>query len=119
MSIDHQREMINERKRKWDRENREKVYIYNRRYRHKEKEKAAQSRRTWEAKNKEKHRAHKTIEKLVYTGRIIKPDACQQCGVICVVHGHHEDYSKPKEVIWLCPLCHKEKHPREHGAINS
>lgn len=40
----------------------------------------------------------------------------QQCQVIeCRELGvrHHEDYYKPKEIIWLCPLHHKQLHRGE------
>lgn len=26
------------------------------------------------------------------------------------VHAHHDDYSKPLEVMWLCRIHHKERH---------
>lgn len=25
-------------------------------------------------------------------------------------HAHHEDYSKPLEIVWLCASCHKSRH---------
>lgn len=34
---------------------------------------------------------------------------CEVCGSYDV-RAHHEDYSKPLEVRWLCPLHHKELH---------
>jgi hypothetical protein len=34
---------------------------------------------------------------------------CQECGAKRV-HAHHEDYSKPLEVIWLCPTHHSMRH---------
>lgn len=38
---------------------------------------------------------------------------CAVCGCTENIDGHHEDYSKPLEVIWLC-----RKHHREHHALN-
>lgn len=35
---------------------------------------------------------------------------CQMCGSIKRVHAHHDDYSKPLEVMWLCPVHHKARH---------
>ena len=26
------------------------------------------------------------------------------------VHAHHEDYTKPLEVVWLCNSCHRKVH---------
>lgn len=40
-------------------------------------------------------------------GKIFK----QSCYCGCeIVEAHHEDYSKPLEVIWLCRECHLELH---------
>jgi hypothetical protein len=40
-----------------------------------------------------------------------KPETCQHCGNIPKkLHGHHEDYSKPFDVIWLCFPCHRHFH---------
>ncbi len=43
-------------------------------------------------------------------GCIKKPTKCSQCGDVAKLHGHHEDYTKPLEVIWLCIPCHRQKH---------
>jgi hypothetical protein len=35
--------------------------------------------------------------------------------VVCknpISHAHHEDYSKPLKVIWLCPFHHKQQHAK-------
>lgn len=52
-------------------------------------------------------RARRALHYAVYRGRIIKPSRCSHCGesgvVIC---GHHDDYSKPLEVRWVCHRCH-------------
>jgi len=38
------------------------------------------------------------------------PGKCEECGETRKLHGHHDDYSKPKQVRWLCGRCHAEFH---------
>jgi hypothetical protein len=60
---------------------------------------------------KEKQKARKKVEKAVLYGRLIKPTSCSWCKEADhVIHGHHDDYSKPLEVEWLCQPCHQELH---------
>lgn len=50
------------------------------------------------------------LRNAVQSGRIRKPKACSDCGAPCRVHGHHEDYSKPFQVVWVCSGCHGKRH---------
>lgn len=61
----------------------------------------------------EKFAAGKAIRQAVRRGQIIKPDHCENCGLICNPEGHHHDYSKKLEVIWLCRGCHCREHKKE------
>ena len=58
----------------------------------------------WKRKNPEKYRAHVILNNALKRGEIIK-ELCEVCGEI-YVHGHHDDYSKPLDVNWLCPIHH-------------
>jgi len=40
----------------------------------------------------------------------IKKTPCVLCGSDRRVESHHNDYSKPKEVVFLCLACHRAKH---------
>ena len=64
----------------------------------------------WRKNNPEKVRAHEAIRRAIRTGKLIKPKSCSECGKEKRLHGHHFDYSKPLEVIWLCASCHKNLH---------
>lgn len=58
------------------------------------------------AYNPYRHRARRTLQRAVKTGKVKRPKRCQECGWKGLVQGHHEDYNKPLKVKWLCSICH-------------
>jgi hypothetical protein len=40
----------------------------------------------------------------------IRVGCCEVCRTRRFIEGHHEDYSKPLEVVWLCRQHHREIH---------
>lgn len=69
--------------------------------------------RRWARKNPpipEVKRSRRAVLRAVAAGDLVRPAVCGQCGVGCKPDGHHEDYSKPLEVVWLCRSCHSALH---------
>lgn len=54
--------------------------------------------------------ARAELNAAVRSGAIQKPATCSQCPETHRLHGHHDDYSKPLQVRWLCPRCHGKDH---------
>lgn len=74
------------------------------------------SRRRWDRANPEKRSAHKLVEMALLSKRLVK-QPCERCG--CEnVHAHHDDYSLPLDVTWLCPLHHAARH-KELAALSA
>lgn len=49
----------------------------------------------------------------VRIGNIIRPTECSKCGKKeTKIQGHHTDYTKPFDVIWLCTVCHGFEHKK-------
>lgn len=64
----------------------------------------------WKAENREKVNASAKLYYAILTGKITRPKFCSHCGWKGRIYGHHEDYSKPYDVRWLCGSCHKLLH---------
>jgi len=62
---------------------------------------------------RKKIKVRKTLRRAVKANKIPKPTICSICNESFPkekIHGHHEDYSKPLDVIWCCQACHMEIH---------
>lgn len=57
-----------------------------------------------------KAKAHTVASNALRDGKLIRAEACEKCGSSEKIEGHHDDYSKPLDVKWLCEQCHKEWH---------
>lgn len=60
----------------------------------------------------------KVMQQLNYAVRkgIIEKEPCLVCGDTKKVHAHHDDYNKPLEVLWLCPIHHRQLHTNKNNA---
>jgi len=97
----------------WRKRNPEKARLAKIEWSKKNRERESNYRTEWNEKNKGKVKAHAILNKAVRRGEIIKPDNCESCSKGLTGHqrqGHHEDYSKPYHVYWLCQHCHRGIH---------
>lgn len=53
-----------------------------------------------------KRAARTALGNAVRDGKLKKPPHCEVCSAPGDVHGHHDDYNKPLDVIWCCTACH-------------
>lgn len=106
--------------------NKEKEYRSNPRYKEKQKEynakwyeenginvteKQREKRKEWKNENPEKVKASYILNRALIKRLIKRPLECSNCGRSNTrIVGHHPDYCKPLEVIWLCNSCHRLIH---------
>jgi hypothetical protein len=58
------------------------------------------------------------VAKALREGRLVRPAACSKCGTTRrMIQGHHPDYDKPLEVVWLCTRCHHLVHANSRGGV--
>jgi hypothetical protein len=60
--------------------------------------------------NPEKVAARRVVNAAIKHGDLTRGTHCESCASTNNIDAHHEDYSKPLEVIWLCRSCHQRLH---------
>lgn len=55
--------------------------------------------------------SYSVFRRAIRAGRINR-EPCASCGK-SQVEAHHEDYSQPLLIVWLCPDCHRNIHLKE------
>ena len=79
----------------------------------------AKGRIKWKQKNRLKVLAHKSVYRALAAGKLIQPSACEGCSIQHqTLNAHHDDYSFPLKVRWLCSKCHIEWHQINGSGIN-
>ncbi len=95
--------------REYREKNRKKIREYNKEYNKIwRKNNGYHNEYKWIKNNKTKVNAEKILEYAITKGKIERKP-CAICGEK-KTHAHHPNYSKPLEVIFLCPVHHKEIH---------
>jgi len=129
-----------ERNRRWHRENRERVSENNKRWNKENPDRRAELNRRWTEQNRDRAAAHAKAKRERYPqkeqaraevrralrqGRLVRPEYCEECGGEgrpykdgrSPIQAHHDDYSRPLDVRWLCRDCHIATHHGERPAM--
>jgi len=104
------RERNNKYCRDWRAVNSEAVSAYQRAWRAANPKMSKDLVRAWCDANPEKVRARYLVKDAVRRGDLVRPGMCSKCNKPKPVDGHHPDYERPLDVIWLCRSCHKCRH---------
>lgn len=75
-------------------------------YRHGQSKRAYRYTSKWKERNPEKARVQHLVRYAIRSGRLVRPSACPSCGAAKRLDAHHEDYSRPLDVVWACRKCH-------------
>ena len=96
--------LMNERR--WKTENPDRHRALTRAYQQRNKARLRTRLQDHRLKYPQKYHAHKIVQYAIKTGQLERPLTCSQCHRTAKIQAHHQDYSKPLEVIWLCRRCH-------------
>lgn len=75
-------------------------------------------------RNPTRENATQAVRAATKAGRLVRPRVCSGCGRSGDgqrIEAHHCDYTRPLDVIWLCPSCHRlmDRQRREHDALKA
>ncbi|MGE0190258.1 MAG: hypothetical protein AB7Q04_13355 [Steroidobacteraceae bacterium] len=75
------------------------------------KKRMVELRKKWCVNNTIKRAAHHIVSNSIRDNKLVKKP-CEVCG-LKKVHAHHDDYTRPLDVRWLCIKHHAEHHKME------
>jgi hypothetical protein len=61
-------------------------------------------------KSTPQYNCHRLVANAIRTKKLIRPTHCENCQKECVPVAHHDDYSYPFLIKWLCNGCHSDTH---------
>jgi len=108
--IEHIKEMD-----QWRKDNNDRLIQNVEKWKSNNPDKVTEIRNKYRHNNPEKIKAHSILNNAIRAG-LIQRLPCSICGSTKRIHGHHPCYSKPLDVVWLCPLHHAEHHKAVHKA---
>ncbi|MDB4725981.1 hypothetical protein OAF54_01000 [bacterium] len=73
----------------------------------------------WQHKNHLKRAAHIIWGNALKGKRATLKDGCECCDEVNDLQAHHEDYTKPLDVVTLCRSCHGHRHREINALIRS
>lgn len=85
------------------------------RYYHNHKDSESARQKEYIENNHKKYLAHRAVRSAVLKG-VLDHQPCSVCGEI-KAEAHHDDYSKPLEVKWLCHKCHMMWHSQNKETV--
>ncbi len=92
----------------WAEQNRPKKRANNNAYQRRHSADRADQTRRYRDRYPERKSAQQAVQTALRNGRLIR-GPCETCGS-AEVHAHHNDYSKPLDVVWLCHQHHMQSH---------
>lgn len=97
--------------------NTRKLRIY--RKTNKGKERTYEAIKRSEKRYPERGSAWNKLKYALLNKKIKKSKECQKCFRKEKLYGHHPDYAKPLEVVWMCRGCHADEHRKINIVNNS
>lgn len=111
LSPDAKRAIWSLNSRRWRLRHPESARIRARSHYQRHRERLLAQTQAWKAKYPERVKAHTAVRIALMQRKLVKPETCSACGTPKLptqLEGHHEDYTKPLEVCWVCRKCHRK-----------
>jgi hypothetical protein len=77
---------------------------------HRDPDKVNKRIKRWREMNPRKRAAHLAVKRALYHGELERPKHCIAEDCSRKPEGHHDDYVKPLDVMWLCRRHHRLRH---------